>query len=150
MDGIKAPQRYLHTLIPEQTGNRCILGPYCKDGARHLFKIIASTRYLHTELKAQVDPVIQRNSYFSHRENLLIAMLTDSEPHVRELEVHLILKARGIQENGFCLFQLPTVKFNASSYTDRIDWQKNVADPPILKSIHDKEIRLFAVQHELS
>ncbi|GBO02067.1 hypothetical protein AVEN_74740-1 [Araneus ventricosus] len=59
-----------------------------------------ATRYLHTELKAQEDPVIQRKSYFDHPENLLIAMLTDSEPHIRELEVHLILKARSIQEMG--------------------------------------------------
>ncbi|GBL98861.1 hypothetical protein AVEN_165698-1 [Araneus ventricosus] len=95
---------------------------------------------LQTELKAQVDPVIQRNSYFDHPENLLIAMLTDSELHI------VILKARGIQENGFRLFQLPTVKFVASSYTDLIDWQENIADPPILKSIPDKDIRLFAVQ----
>ncbi|GBM18402.1 hypothetical protein AVEN_72742-1 [Araneus ventricosus] len=58
--------------------------PYCKDGARHLFKLISATIYLPTELKVKVDLVIQRNSYFAHAENLLIAMLTDSEPHIRE------------------------------------------------------------------
>ncbi|GBN67746.1 hypothetical protein AVEN_44667-1 [Araneus ventricosus] len=68
---------------------------YCKDGARQLFKLIATTRYLHTELKVQVDPVIQKNSYFDHPENLLFAMVTDSEPHIA------ILKARGIRENEF-------------------------------------------------
>ncbi|GBM14006.1 hypothetical protein AVEN_166193-1 [Araneus ventricosus] len=55
---------------------------YCKYEARHLFKFIAATRYLPKELKAKIDPVIQRNSYFTHPENLLIAMLTDSEPHI--------------------------------------------------------------------
>ncbi|GBN96416.1 hypothetical protein AVEN_10920-1 [Araneus ventricosus] len=55
--------------------------PYCKDRGRHLLKLI---RYLPTELKAKIDLVIQRNIYFAHPENLLIAMLTDSEPHIRE------------------------------------------------------------------
>ncbi|GBL75271.1 hypothetical protein AVEN_194497-1 [Araneus ventricosus] len=60
---------------------------YCKNEARHLFKLIAATRYLPTELKAKIDLVIQRNIYFAHPENLLIAMLTDSEPHIRESAV---------------------------------------------------------------
>ncbi|GBM64933.1 hypothetical protein AVEN_128977-1 [Araneus ventricosus] len=71
-----------------------------KDGARHLLKLIAATRYLPTQLKAKIDPVIQRKSYFAHPENLLIAMLTDSETKNRELAVHRILKARSVQENG--------------------------------------------------
>ncbi|GBL87361.1 hypothetical protein AVEN_5618-1 [Araneus ventricosus] len=44
-------------------------------------------------------------------------------------------------------FQLPTVKFYVLSYTDFIDWQKNMNDPSILKSIPDEDIRLFAVEN---
>ncbi|GBN90894.1 hypothetical protein AVEN_215895-1 [Araneus ventricosus] len=73
-------------------------------------------------------------------------MLIDSEPYIRELVVHQILKARSIQENGFRLFQLPTVKFDAMSYNDLIDWLENITYPPILKSIPDEDIRLFDVQ----
>lgn len=121
--------------------------PYCKDGARHLFKLIAATRYLPTELKGKIDPVIQRNSYFAHPENLLIAMLTDTEPHIRELAARRILKARSIKKNKLRMFELPVVKFDASSYSDLIDWQENVlSDPPILKTITDEEIQHFVAQ----
>ncbi|GBM04289.1 hypothetical protein AVEN_146172-1 [Araneus ventricosus] len=78
--------------------------PYCKDGALRLFKLIAATRYLPTELKVKIDPVIERNSYFVHSENLLTAMMTDSEPKNCERAVHRILKASSVQENGLRLF----------------------------------------------
>ena len=32
-----------------------------------------------------VDPVIQCNSYFAHSENLLLFMMTDERPHIREM-----------------------------------------------------------------
>ena len=39
--------------------------------------MIKNLRYQMDELKAIVDPVIQRNSYFAHPENLLLSMMTD-------------------------------------------------------------------------
>src|SRR6218665_2434559 len=59
------------------------LKPSFTDGSRHLFLMIHYSRYLSMELKRIVDPVIQRNSYFAHLENLLIAMATDERPHTR-------------------------------------------------------------------
>ena len=75
--------------------------PSCKDGARHLYQLIHATRYLPTELKAIVDPVIQRNSYFAHPENVLLAMVTDSQQHIRKLGARRILKARSIKKIYF-------------------------------------------------
>ncbi|CAH1113215.1 unnamed protein product [Psylliodes chrysocephalus] len=40
--------------------------PRCWDGARHLWKIIYLRRYLPQVLRNIIDPVIQRNAYFSH------------------------------------------------------------------------------------
>ena len=57
--------------------------PFRKDGARHLFIMIKNSRYQTDELKAMVDPVIQRNSYFAHPENLLLSMMTDDRPDIR-------------------------------------------------------------------
>ncbi|GBN74301.1 hypothetical protein AVEN_18822-1 [Araneus ventricosus] len=93
---------------------------------------------------AKIDLVIQRNSYIARPENVLIALLTDLEPHIREPAVSPSdFETRIIQENGL---RLPTVKFDALSYTNLIDWQENITDPSILKSIPDEDIRLFAVQ----
>src|SRR6218665_1943268 len=49
----------------------------CKDGARHLHQMIVKSRYLSPKHKKIVDPVIHRNAYFAHPENLLLAMMTD-------------------------------------------------------------------------
>ncbi|KAL4718111.1 hypothetical protein ACJJTC_005692 [Scirpophaga incertulas] len=68
--------------------------PSCKDGSRHLFNIIYSSRYLPDDLKGIVDTVIQRNAYFAHAENVLLAMITDERKHIRELAARRILKAR--------------------------------------------------------
>lgn len=87
--------------------------PTCKDGARHLHKLIAATRYLPDQLKAVVDPVIQRNGYFAHPENLLLSMLTDTQQHIRELAARCILKARSIEENVLRLFEIPSINFDA-------------------------------------
>lgn len=68
--------------------------PSCKDGGRHVFETIKKSRYLKKDLHRVVDPVVQRNGYFAHPENLLLSMLTDARPHIRELGVRRIMKAR--------------------------------------------------------
>lgn len=55
----------------------------CNYGAKHLHKTILLSRYLPEHLKAIVDPVIQRNGFFGHAENMLLSMLTDNRKHVR-------------------------------------------------------------------
>ena len=64
--------------------------PSCKYGARHLFKVIQQSRYLSQELRDKVDPVLQRNAYFAHPENLLLAIISDERQYIRELELRRI------------------------------------------------------------
>ncbi|GBP06283.1 Protein asteroid homolog 1 [Eumeta japonica] len=103
----------------------------CKDGSRHLWKLIESSRFLSSELKAVIDPVIQRNAYFAHPENLLLAMLTDEEKHIRELAARRILKARSSPSTGKLprTFEVPELNFDAKSYIDLINWQETNFDP---------------------
>lgn len=116
--------------------------PSCKDGSRHLFYIISASRYLSEDLKKIIDPVIQRNSYFAHPENMLLAMLTDDKKHIRELAARRILKARSTQQTSTTrLFELPCINFNAATYIDLINWQEKITEPPILKIFSDQEIR---------
>lgn len=96
--------------------------PSCKDGGKHLWQLISKSRYvLSTELKAVIDPVIKRNSYFVHPENLLLAMLSDSEKHVRELALRRILKARSKKNSKLRLFQVPNLNVNAKVYYELIN-----------------------------
>ncbi|CAH1998449.1 unnamed protein product [Acanthoscelides obtectus] len=110
----------------------------CKDGSRHFFKLIELSRYLPANLKSIVDPVIQRNSYFAHPENVLLAMLTDSQPHIRELAARRILKARSVTIKDLRIFKLPQINFNASTYYDLLNWQEDISEPPLLKSVTEK------------
>ena len=116
--------------------------PSCKDGARHVHSTIVKSRYLTETLKAVVDPVIQRNAYFSHPENLLLAMLTDDRPEIRELALRRILKARK-QETGsqMRLFSVPILNFQATSYIEMIDWGNiPITEPPITMDIADETL----------
>lgn len=63
-------------------------------GAKHLHKTIKLSRYLPDNLKAIIDPVLQRNGYFGHTENILLAMLADDKMHIRKLAYHRICKIR--------------------------------------------------------
>ena len=57
----------------------------CKDGTRHLFKTMQQSHYLSKELRYIVNPVLHRNGYFGHPENLLLAMISDERQYIREL-----------------------------------------------------------------
>lgn len=54
----------------------------CGNGTTHLFGMIQKSRYLPIEFKKIIDPVIQRNGYFGHPENILLAMLTAVNTYV--------------------------------------------------------------------
>ena len=87
--------------------------PSCKDGGRHVFGTINKSRYMKKDLHRVVDPVIQRNGYFGHPENLLLSMITDARPHIRELGVRRIMKARKEARPGTVrVFKLKIFKLN--------------------------------------
>ena len=65
----------------------------CSDGSRHLWRMIKFSRNLTPELKAIVDPVIQRNGYFGTSENILIVMFTDDRLEIREVGYRRIVAA---------------------------------------------------------
>ena len=46
----------------------------CKDGARHFHQQVTRSRYLSQEQKNIIDPVLHRNSYLAHPENIILAM----------------------------------------------------------------------------
>lgn len=115
----------------------------CKDGAKHLFSIIKLSRYLTDELKAIIDPVIQRNGYFGHPENILLSMITDERREIRELGIRRIIKARKVQK-GIRVFDVPPLNFSASDYIDMINWTDcEVTEPPVTRGISDQDLEIL-------
>jgi hypothetical protein len=117
--------------------------PLFSSGSLHIWKLVKLTRYLPEELRAIVDPVIQRNAYFAHQENMLIAMITDENMSVRKLGYNKILKARlEKRETGnIRKFIIPQLNFQASSYVDMISWQSiKITEPPVTMQFEQRVI----------
>ncbi|CAH1099595.1 unnamed protein product [Psylliodes chrysocephalus] len=118
--------------------------PSCCDGGRHVFRMIQLSRYLNNELKAVIDPVIKRNAYISHPENLFLAMLPDDRPAIRQLCLRRILKARTKISTDIREFVIPKLDFDASEYYELINWQNSsITAPPLLSTATDGDIREF-------
>lgn len=128
--------------------------PHCSDGSRHLWALINNSRYLEPDLQDIIDPVIQRNSYFAHEENLLLAMLTDDRKHIRELAFRRIKAARyenqqriKLQNKNVRKFKVPKINFAAADYVNLIDWNQRLErhvkermEPPITRSLEIEKI----------
>ena len=105
--------------------------------------MIQYSRYLSTELKIIVDPVIQRNSYFANSENLLIAMATDKRPHIRQIVLRRVLAARSSNETDTTpiTFKVPLLNFEAQDYPELINWSSNKrVDPPMFRSFQSTQL----------
>jgi len=115
------------------------------NGARHFFQLLSSSRFLTEESRKSVDKVLQRNAFFALPENLLLAMVTNEDPQIRELGWRRIKKARKTakkkKDGKIRPFVVPALKLEAESYSDMIDGGKcTVTEPPLLKGLSDEEI----------
>jgi hypothetical protein len=107
-----------------------------------MWRTIHLSRYLPDELKHIIDPVLQRNGFFGHPENILLAMITDERKHVRELGLRRILKARSTRVAGIRKFTVPALNYDSSDYLELIDWQNtNLTEPPLITDLSDAVIK---------
>lgn len=103
-------------------------------------------------LKQVVDPVIERNAFFAHNENLLFAMIFDKRTHIRELGLRRVLKGRERVSKGKTVrnFVPPKLNFNATEYTELIDWNSvKLSPPPLLRNTSNDEIKYFIQSGEV-
>lgn len=107
-----------------------------KDGPKHILKVVKTTRYLPDNIKVILDPVVQRNAFFCHPENMMLAMIMDERPHIREIGYRRILKSRNEPSaKGYVRdFKIPSINFSANDYTELIDWSMCKLTPPPLLS----------------
>lgn len=113
----------------------------CLDGPSNLFKTIALSRYLPKNLKSIIDPVIQRNGYFGHPENVLLAMLADERKEIRNLAYNRISQCRSSIPN-FRRFNIPSFNFDASDYFEILNWEgDNITEPPLLRDLSMDELK---------
>jgi hypothetical protein len=115
------------------------------DGPENLLYIIRASRYLKKEYRDTVDASIQRNAFFAHPENILLAMLHDNEKSIRQQAHKKILIARTSQnasENVVRIFEIPEVNFKAETYSNLIDWRNiHITEPPLIKHFFNAELQ---------
>ena len=122
-------------------------------GAKHLFETILRVKQLRERSQLLVKEVIQRNAFFAHPENVLLAMVYDDDSATRKLGWEKMLSAKratGVkntrsktkgQKKGRKIrqFLVPDVNFAAEKYYDIINWTK-VTVPPLLGMLSEDDI----------
>ena len=86
-----------------------------------MYQTIEKVWVLSPRVQQIVLPVIQRNGYYAHSENILLAMVHDKNKDIRELSLRKVLKARKIEAEhgkGVRLFKIPKINFDATAYYD--------------------------------
>ena len=114
----------------------------CDFGSRNLFR---SIELLRQRTQATVRPVIQRNGYWAHPEQLLLAMVADDDGVVREQAIHHISAAREKLTEELRVFAIPPIKFEAGSYVNMISWCGPITQPPLLRDMSDSELQNIAI-----
>ena len=108
----------------------------CSDGARHFFKLLNFSQSQAKRVRDIVNKVLQRNAFFAHPENILLAMLLDKDEHIRELGWRRILKSRIDSSKERRTFIVPKLLFDSNRYYGMIDWQcTGVSEPPLVHDI---------------
>ncbi|GBN08130.1 hypothetical protein AVEN_16161-1 [Araneus ventricosus] len=105
---------------------------YFTNAPEHVFDVIKSLRFLPENLLKVIDPVIQRNAFFAHTENLLLSMIVDKRDHIRELGFRIIIRARNItsKRRSVRSFQPPKNKFLDTDDIEMIHWNAITLSPP--------------------
>ena len=109
--------------------------PSAINASKHLFQTIEKVSTLNPRVKQIVLPVIQRNAYYAHPENILLAKVHDENKDIQELSRRRILKARKLEAEhgkGVRLFKIPEINFDATAYYELIDWQNVLVTSPSL------------------
>ena len=107
-------------------------------GAVHQFYMMTLVRSQSESIQNVVRPVIQRNAYFAHAENVLVAMLADTEKLVRDVAVDKILTARK-RSVEVRAFRVPKLNWDCQTYTDMISWS-TFSEPPATRHMPDEVI----------
>lgn len=102
-------------------------------GSRHLWQSFKLSREYPEEVRAIIDPVMKRNAFFAHAENVLVNMLRDERPDVRKMAWgHIRSVRQQPSSQKFRRFSVPDVNLDASEYINIIDWNTALITEPLL------------------
>lgn len=88
-----------------------------------------------------IDPVIEANGFFSHAENMLVAMIMCEHQRIRKLSLQRIMLARKDTDTEICTFVIPSFNTEVKDNINIINWQLySLTEPPLKEQIPDQEL----------
>ena len=100
---------------------------YVQKGARHLYKTAILMKEQINEVQDVFFPVLKRNGYFTHPENILFSMISVSRPSIRELAWRRFKNtcaARKVHTNRPSVFKVPKLVVDCGiDYINTIKWK---------------------------
>lgn len=125
--------------------------PFVEDGPKHIFQSLRLVRKLPKNIQKIVKPIIERNAFFCHPENVLLSMISDERPTIRELGWRRIKKARENASRGSTVrkFILPKLNFDCDNYVSLINWGEcALSEPPLTMGLTIDVIDNFILSKE--
>lgn len=118
------------------------------NGPKNLYFLIKKSNSINDEnVKNIVQKSIQRNAFFAHSENLLLAQLSSKKKSERVNAVHKILQIRDqIPSEGIRRFEVPKINFNARKWTEIIAEDYNSTEPPFTANMNEDELETLIQQ----
>lgn len=113
------------------------------DGPKNLFFLIEKSNSIKNDrAKTIVRNCIQRNAFFAHSENVLLAQLASSKMSERNDAVTKIIAVRKQKrDEGVRIFTVPKVNFDAKTWTEMLVWDgPNMTEPPLTLNMTEKEL----------
>ena len=99
-------------------------------GPLHIFSAVRRIVNLSEGSQSIIKKVIQRNGYFAHPENIIIALINDASLDLRKLGWKRVMKARmNNTKKSMRKFNIPAINFNASNYYELINWNTEITEP---------------------
>ena len=124
--------------------------PRCTDGPNHLLKQIQLQRLFTPANRKTTWPVIQRNAYWAHQENVLLAMLADGDESNRKIAVDIIKAIRVSplsSQHHSREFRPPQIEDSAETLRDLLPpMDQCTYEPPLTKTLSDEELQKIVQQ----
>lgn len=129
-----------------------------QNGSRHLFALLDTARATaeicqNTDIIRVTQNVIVNNGYFAHPENILLSMITDSDPEARKEGYFRILKIRQCGDHSdpnvpsirkFVKPKKEDYNFDAVNYRNLLKSDKYIHEPPFTQRINQQILQEYA------
>ena len=113
-------------------------------GPKLFHRSIVRLRNVAQDNQEILRPVLQRNSYFAHPENIVLSMLSDTCQEIRTEAINLIKMSRDKRPELIREFRTPTISFSSESWTKMVNLTDyNDIEPPLTRSLQMSQIESF-------